>query len=61
MAKIVETSERAKARKVISKILNHVDYDLWKGYFHKPSFEQEPEDIETEIQSLINIVLKEMK
>lgn len=46
----------AKARRIVSDILKKVDYDIWKSYFHPPSFEREEEEIKEDIDKMIAIV-----
>ena len=45
-----------QARRLLSKILKKVDYDLWKSYFHKPSFERSEEEVEDDLIELTVLV-----
>lgn len=47
-----------QARKVVSDILKIADYDVWKSYFHPPSFERDKEEIDEDIYKMIEVITK---
>lgn len=49
-----------KIKKMLSDIIDYVDYDIWKAYF-KPSEDEHEDASDADLKQLIEIVKKHLK